>query len=743
VSARTALFAITVFVSSSLLFVVQPMIAKMVLPLLGGAPAVWNGCMVFFQACLLIGYAYAHFSTRWLGAKPQAAVHLLILLSALLFLPFSIPSGWTPPAEANPVGWLLKLLFAGVALPFAIVSTTAPLAQKWFVRAASDPNHEPYFLYSASNIGSMLALLSYPALVEPHLNLHAQTRAWEIGYAALIVLTAFAAAMMWRGRTFSRVETAAAAAVTWRQRLWWIILAAIPTSYLLGVTSYITSDLAAVPLLWVIPLALYLLSFIIVFSRRPILPQASMVKLLPPAIVFVVLWMLAGITHPLWLVMIVHLLAFFIAAMVCHGELVVRRPPAEHLTEFYLMMSIGGVIGGMFNALLAPVLFNSTAEYPLIIVLVSLIYPSNRSTLGQTKRTIVLDIATPLVVGVLAALLLIRFRGRADAPFVAAVCFMVPMAIALTAWKRPLRFALCIAAALAVSGLIFGAGEQVLAVRRSFFGVHRLARDAAAEFNELYHGTTLHGRQFIDPQTHRPILPRQPLTYYHRTGPIGQVMLDLISPRRTREAHLNLAFVGLGTGSLAAYGESGDEMTCYEIDPLVAWFAERSGNFTFLSDARSRGVALNIVLGDARLTIQRAPQSSFDLIVLDAFSGDAIPVHLLTRQAMQIYLDKLKPDGLLAFHISNQYLDLRPVVANLADSFGCVCVARFDDDIKPFPGKERSLWLLVMRDIRKFAPLASDARWLQIPKQNEFALWTDEYSNIVSLMRWGRDNSRR
>jgi SAM-dependent methyltransferase len=668
-------------------------------------------------------------------------LHILLLLSALLVLPLRLPAGWSPPAHSNPVGAILLLLAVSVGLPFAIVSTTAPLLQRWFASGSDGKSQaDPYFLYAASNVGSMLALLSYPLLIEPGFELARQRLLWSMLYGLLIALIggcALAASRSAQGRVFDHPSTLDVPGPTTLSRLRWIVLSMVPASYLLGVTTYITTDIAAFPLLWVLPLAIYLLSFILVFSRRSILRPSWMIGLLPVAVVMVSLWMIAQLSQPLWLILSAHLLAFFVAIMVCHGELVRSRPAAVHLTEFYLMMSIGGVLGGMFNALVAPIIFRTPAEYPLAIVAACLLCPAraldqaHRQRLGRT-----LDITIPISVGLLTAALLAALRGSGAPSTYIVLLLALPLLICFATRKRSLRFGLSIGAALLASALTFGSGDRVLLTRRSFFGVHRLVRNPDGPFNELYHGTTLHGRQHLDPRTLAPDRPDDPLTYYHRSGPAGRIMEMAL---QHWPGTLRIGAVGLGTGSLAAYARDQTQLTFFEIDPVVLALARDSGAFTFLSGASARGADLRFVLGDARLTLDRMPDRSFDLLVLDAFSSDAIPVHLLTTQAMEIYRRKLRDGGWIAIHVSNQYLDLRPVVANLAEHFKLICLAGQDTDPRSrsgFAGKESSIWLLLISDISDAAPLVGDAQWTRLDPDPRIGTWNDDFSNVVQLLRW-------
>ena len=680
------IYILTLFLSSALLFVIEPMFAKMVLPLLGGTPAVWATCMVFFQASLLAGYAYAHWSIRILGMRRQIILHVALLLLTALSLPVGLRAGWTPPSGGNPLGWLMGVLVLTVGLPFFAVSSTGPVLQRWFAGTGHRTSGDPYFLYAASNLGSMLALLAYPALIEPWLRLSRQCSLWSGGYCLLIALTVLCAFHAWNCVSPSPIQEKRGTPLAPRRRLRWIVLAVIPSSLLLGVTTFITTDIAAVPLLWVVPLALYLLSFILVFMRRPILSHAVCVRAFPLLALAVVLFLLGRVAQPLWMVLTLHLSAFFTACMVCHGELAKDRPPANQLTDFYLMMSVGGMLGGLFNALLAPVLFTVAAEYPIGLFLACAMCPRRemsratpRGSRASTPWRLEWDVLVPAVTGLLAWQLprLLPMKIQLTGGPLWMLAAGVPVVMSVSAIRRPARFACCVGAMLGAFVLAGGYRGELLAVRRSFFGIHRIVRTPDRMFNDLYHGSTVHGRQQLSTTGH-PAQAQEPLTYYTRSGPIGDVFANL--PSLTPNQSANVAVVGLGVGSLAAYAWPQSRLTYHEIDPIVVWAARDSGQFSFLSEAQHRGVDLRIVLGDARLTLRNAPPHGYHLLVLDAFSGDAVPAHLLTREAMGIYLEKLAAGGVLAVHISNVYLNLKPVIAALAEDSGCICYAC--DDVR-------------------------------------------------------------
>lgn len=827
-------FALTLFTSASLLFLVQPMFAKMVLPLLGGTPQVWNTCMVFYQAVLLLGYLYAHFSTKWLGTRKQALVHLVLLALPWLVLPFGmatiahqaglpalvLPLGTdpslAPPAGVHPALWLLVLLSVSVGLPFFVVSASAPMLQAWFAQTGHRAAKDPYFLYGASNLGSMLALMAYPFVIEPRLPLLSQSMVWAVGFGGLTALTFGCAVLLWRskpqpvlatnGVTLPTAEMpaveplngpvdAALAVPTAAQRLRWLGLSLVPSSLLLGVTTFISTDLAAVPLLWVIPLALYLLTFVLVFAQRPLVSHRAMLWLQPFLVVVVAVIYYKSMHDSLWLVILLHLAMFFVTTLVCHGELARTRPAASHLTEFYIWMSLGGVLGGLFNALVAPQIFSTVIEYPLMIAAACMMRPwPKRDPNPVASRW--LDLIAPVWVFVLlwslvkmtehirglalpthaewwcsvgflalSAGTVVMFRNR-YAQFLAIVAAVLVAAVfglqqgnagddwlwrlsrrasgdwremailaigglvAFSMLNRPVRFGLALGAVFLIGHVHFGSENGTIRVQRSFFGVLRVYEDD--EERTLAHGSTTHGIQSLD-----PYWSRQPLSYYHHAGPLGKVIGNLLDP----EKHQEIAVIGLGTGSTAAYADDFTDVrfTYFEIDPdVVALSVPPEGEepyFTYIRDARDEGATVDIDLGDARLSLEKPEYDGrFDLITVDAFSSDAIPAHLLTREAMNLYFQKLKPDGVLMVHISNRHLDLEPVVGNLAADLGLVARVNDDDDERQ-PGQYSSTWVVVVRNEARLGPLAKSKQWKSIPWDEEAGIWTDDFSNILSVSR--------
>lgn len=716
------------FLSAGLLFSVQPMVARMVLPRLGGSAAVWTTCMLFFQGALLAGYAYAHESTRRWGPRRQALFHAVLIAVPLAFLPFR---GGDPGAWGGDPAWaLLGWLVVCVGPPFFVVATSAPLLQRWLAASDDQAARDPYFLYAASNLGSMLALLAYPLLLEPNLGLNTQNQAWTFFYGVWVLLTW---ALAWKvGRSPQSATTAeaksetAVAPIAWRQWGGWVALAFVPSSLMLGVTTYLSTDIAAIPLLWVVPLALYLLTFIVAFAKRPWPPHAWVLKATPIALVLLVLVLNIGpILRPE--LVPVHLAAFFLVGLSCHGELVRRRPEASQLTAFYLALSLGGVLGGLFNALVAPAVFNDITEYPLMIALAALALPA---VAPRGKRWWA-DFLWPALLGLgvigLVWALPAWSKGEAGSTLLRIVLGLG--AFAMFAQKdRPARFAIVTALVLAAGALAHQNG-RVVEQARSFFGVSKVTRDADGRFQRLHHGSTLHGLQAIEPGQERAAL-----SYYHRTGPVGQYFAMLDESQRTPR---RVALVGLGAGAITAYARPEQTWDVFEIDPVVARIALDPRDFTFLRDCPAR--SLSVRLGDGRLGLNAAQDGAFDLIVLDAFSSDAVPVHLLTREALAMYRRKLAPRGSILVNISNRYFELAPVVGALAADAGLAC--RYQKDIVLTPelaraGKSASAFAVLAASEADLGRIADDPRW-RTPDAARAPLWTDDHADVLRcLIGW-------
>ncbi len=732
-------FTATIFVSALLLFVVQPMVAKMILPRLGGTPAVWNTCLVFFQAVLLAGYAYAHLTTSWLGVRRQAALHVGVLLVPLAVLPIVVDRVGLPVAGNSPVLWLLGCLLMTVGLPFFVVSTSGPLLQKWFAGTNHPSAKDPFFLYAASNVGSLIALLGYPLLLERWLPVAGQSRAWSYGYVLLIALVGACAVLLWWRRhraTGANAVTSAGgdieaiesskAAPTLSRRMWWLFAAFVPSSLMLGVTTHITSNLAPVPLLWVLPLSIYLLTFALVFARRQIIPAALTAKLLPFMVLPLAIITVIELPKMGWVSILAHLTTFFVAAMVCHGRLASSRPNVRHLTEFYLWISIGGVLGGIFNALVSPVVFSSIAEYPIALVLACFLLPCGRSVESDTeaRRN---DLTVPLAVAgvTIAAIVAIRLGGWGDSLGMRLMLFG-PLGLVCFSFKdRPVRFTLAFAVFVATLPYYCAMHRGMdLHESRNFFGVKRVTVDPDGRLRILVHGTTTHGKQLTDPARRN-----EPVAYYHRTGPLGDIFATFSDD--TAKAHVGV--IGLGAGSLASYIGPQQSITFYEIDPEIERIARNPDYFTFLSDCRGD---TDVVIGDGRLTLSQAPDRYYGLFVLDAFSSDAIPTHLLTREAIQLYLSKLEDDGVLVFHISNRYLNLEPLIAGLVADAGLVGLTRTDTNVtaaEEADGKIRSIYAVLARKPEHLAGLVDYPDWIPLSDPSGVKVWTDQYTSILSF----------
>jgi spermidine synthase len=714
------LYAATLFTSALLLFWIQPLVAKMMLPLLGGAPAVWNTAMMVFQLLLLAGYGYAHLLSSRIRPAHQPWVHGVVVLAAFAVLPVAIGDA-QPSADASPILWLTLRLLACVGLPFFALSASAPLLQSWFARSGHHSADDPYFLYGASNLGSLLALVAFPLLLEPWLTLGVQSRLWMALYGLLIVLVGACALSSAGGARSEPLSLPGAAdgSVTLGQRLHWIALAFVPSSLLLGVTTFITTDVAAAPLLWVVPLALYLLSFVFAFARQPpVRPGWLAIGQAVGTCVVVLMFVLP--TKALAATMAVHYAAFFVTALMCHAVLAAHRPAAAGLTSFYVYISLGGALGGIFNALLAPLLFSSSYEYPLMLVIACLLRPA---AMRQARGLVDLVGPLALLVGMLA---LIRYWAALAAlsPVALAAAVLAVPAAVFALSGRALRFALAVAAVLAPV-VATRSIEGVIYQERSFFGVNRVKLDQESQTVDLMHGTTVHGAEFLD-RAHW----REPLSYYAREGPIGQLFAAW---REVWPGPRQIAVVGLGTGALACYARPSDAWTFYEIDPAVEHIARDTRFFHYLE---SCGVAAKVVLGDGRLSLRSASRR-YDALILDAFSSDAIPLHLLTREAVLLYFDHVVDNGLVVLHISNKHLELAPMLKALARDLD---LAERHELFMPPPTAAASAvstseWVVLARREADLAFLGGAPLWGVDTSSRVVQPWTDDFSNILGVMR--------
>ncbi len=723
-------YAATIFLSAVLLFAVQPMFTKMVLPRLGGSPSVWSVAMVFFQGVLLAGYAYAHLITRYLTSRRAIILHLVVMVAAALTLPLAIRSGWGhPPSDARAAIWLIGLFAVSIGLPFFALSANGPLLQAWFSRTDHPAAADPYFLYAASNVGSFLALLSYPFVVEPLTRLGQQTIAWTVLFIALIALIAWCGRLMLRSPRQAEAPGAAvvdAPTPTWRDAAIWIGLAAVPSALLISVTAHITTDIGSAPFLWVIPLALYLLTFVIVFARRQVLPHSWVVAIEPVFIVGLVGVMVFDIrNYTLWLLAF-NVVAVFVITLVCHGELARRRPPAQHLTAFYMWMSAGGVIGGIFAGLIAPNVFTWVAEYPILIVLAVLCRPG--FALPTDTKMRLLWLVAVAVVAVAA------YPGLAERYVTDEKVFNwtigAMLVIAGLVSREPLPFAAVIAVALIV-GNLYKPDNDVRETMRSFFGVHKITETSDGQYRVFLHGTTIHGAERLRDDKGNPITGKPPMiTYYHANSPMGVTVKAM---RARVGGPIKVAVVGLGTGTFACQAEPGDSFTFYEIDASVKKMAFDPNHFSYVTKCYPD---VPVVMGDARLTLAEA-KDKYDLIVVDGFTSDAIPIHLMTQEAMAIYADRLNEHGIVLMHISNRHLELSSVVAGIANANGLVSLlnnraSRDDEDDAHYIFT--STVVISARQKADFGALLEDKDWSDIEPTPGQRVWTDDYSNVIGAV---------
>ena len=740
-----AVFTAAVFTSAFLLFAVQPMFTRMVLPRLGGSPSVWSVAMVFFQTMLFAGYAYAHILMRAVQPPVALAVHVVLLITAGLTLPLSIAASWGDPPAHGTAFWLIGLFLVSIGLPFFALAANNPMLQAWFVRSGHPDTKDPYFLYAASNAGSFLALLSYPFVLEPTLSLRQHSLLWSGGYWLLFVLIAACGYLLLRSP--ARVETVEQTALpspapAWRALGRWAFLAAVPSGLLVAVTAYISTDIAAAPLLWVIPLSLYLLTWVLVFQPRPLLPHRWVLMAQPFAIAGIVALMAYGSTDFQLLALAAHLIAFFVIALASHGELARERPPAEHLTTFYLALSAGGMIGGLFAGLIAPLVFSWVAEYPILLVLAVLCRPFppfdghplalDAGAAGMTRRGRLLwAVAAAVGLALLAPGVVFGWLPReaaADAvfPVIAAVALA---ALALMLVRKPFAAAFAVAIAIAMIRL-YPSDEARTQTVRSFFGVHKIYDTPDGEFRVLMNGTTVHGAQRLTDAQGKPLNGRpEPLTYYHAKSAMAAVVRAV----RGRKPGMRVAVIGLGAGNLVCYSEPGEEWRFFEIDPAIVDIARDHPRFGFV---RACAPDVPIVLGDARLTLAREPDHHYDLIIIDAYSSDAIPIHLATREAMAIYKSKLRSDGVVTMHVSNKYLALDDVAVGIAAANGMKTWVydnsnEEDDDQAYIFASDVAISADKAEDIGE---LATNKNWRLTAPAAAQRVWNDDYSNIVGAI---------
>jgi hypothetical protein len=733
-----AVYTSAIFVSALLLFSVQPLFTKMVLPRLGGSPAVWSVAMVFFQSLLLAGYSYAHFLMQVRNRAIPVAVHLVLLVLALLTLPLSIAAGFGEPPNSGYAFWLLALFAVSIGLPFFALAANNPLLQAWFVRTGHPAGPDPYFLYASSNIGSFLALLSYPVLLEPMFTLRTQNLIWTGGYGLLILLIAGCGALLLRSpaRNLADMQTeqTEAPAPPWRLRGRWIFLAAVPSGLLIAVTAHISTDVAAAPLLWVLPLSLYLLTWVLVFQSRPLLPHKWMLLAQPAAIAGVVVLLAIGGEQNLLPTLGGHLLCFFVIAMACHGELARTRPASKYLTGFYVALSFGGMLGGLFAGLIAPYTFSWVAEYPILLALAALCRPpGGDERLPRWSRWYWAFLA--VLAGTLIVLsystgktsLWLEHHRIWVAGSVGVLAGLLALALNASRWKI---FATVVVALVLIR--VYPADEGRVDTVRSFFGVHKIVVTPHGQYHVLMHGTTIHGAEKFQNNDGTPVTGRpEPITYYYKDGGIGQAITAI---RERKGAPLRVAVIGVGSGTLACASEPGETWKFFEIDQTMVDTARAPKYFTYIQNCEPD---LKPVIGDARLTFAKEPDGAYDLIIVDAYSSDAIPIHLATEQAMKIYKDKLAPQGAVVMHVSNRHLELASVIVGIADANDLKSWVYSEDSGRDDEYIFATSVVVSAREEADVGKLASSDQWTETEADEKQRVWTDDYSNVLGAV-WRR-----
>ncbi len=731
------IFTVTSVLSAFLVFFIQPVVAKLALPVLGGIPAVWSGCMLFFQVMLLAGYLYAHTIGSRCSLKQQSAIHISLLLLVVWLFPVTFDGADAIDSVFSPLTWLLMMLFYSVGLPFFVISASAPLLQKWFSLTDHPDAKNPYFLYAASNVGSMAALLSYPIAIEPFIGLLAQVRWWEIAVTVLCALFFAVVFFLWRHkRTDSDdscdVQTEIEQNVTIDYRpvnMWrrgnWVLLSFVPASLLYGVTSYISTDIGSAPLLWVIPLALYLTTFIMVFAKQPRGIDLATELHLPIVGVLLCLISLQAVTYTA--VLFVHLIGLFFISLSVHGQLSKSKPAPHHLTEFYLWMSVGGLLGGIFNTLVAPFIFNDIYEYLIILLLSCFLRVSRKEILVQWKQHGVMIVGIALV-GIAATLTLISSASEAMigkfnvvAIWMAGISAIIIFASYNRFKEKAAAYTLSLMLLTVTLFVIKYYNHDVLIQERGVFGVNKVIYNEKSNINMFVQGTTLHGMQSLDGENRL-----NPISYYSS-------LLELFKVQSETMADVPVATMGLGIGTIACYGKEGQVFDMFEIDPIVKRIATDHNFFTYMRDCPPE---IRVILGDARQKMSEQKDGRYGLIVIDAFSSDAIPTHLITKEAIKMYLEKLVPGGLIAVHISNRHIEFRPVLAALADNLEIKGIQRFYMPKHENELAEPSIWALLARSDKPLELLmAQENGWEQLPKPDKRYVWTDDFSNIILGLR--------
>ncbi|WP_174826754.1 transporter [Ruegeria arenilitoris] len=712
-------FCASIFVSASLLFFVQPLFAKLVLPKIGGTPAVWTTAMLFFQLMLILGYLYAHMLTRWFTLRWQLVTHLALWLLALGFLPLATQEGWRFDSSQSIALQTLLLFAAGVGVPFAVLSANAPLLQAWYSRSGGPSANDPYFLYAASNVGSLLALLAFPLIADPFYGARDISLFWSIGFVVFGVLLATSGVIALRGApdmTLAQEQRGKSTPLNAKTIATWVFIAFVPSSLMLATTTKLSIDLGSIPLIWVVPLATYILTFILAFAKRQpnTLESLKIPVLFAMAIGVALLFRLGTAQLPL-AAMLVYIPLLYLVAMFAHRLLYEMRPPAEHLTTFYLALSVGGACGGLFNSIIAPAVFDREIEFALTLLAAGGLFLIQSGTFNLRKALLGVAVAAPL-----AFLLSKLNEGNAtDTNTLPTIVSTVLVAGVLLCFRNtPTRMAAALLVLL-VPTLI--PTTDVHFRDRSFFGTHAVYdRDG---FRVYKNGTTIHGGQRLTAPGIRPVGS----SYYHPDGPMAEVLTSEYGQTSDK-----IGIVGLGTGALACYRQPHQTWEFFEIDETVDRIARDPALFTYMSDCASGSTTH---LGDARIVLAHQ-KFAFDIMVLDAYSSDAIPLHLITLEAIQTYMSQLNRDGTLVFHISNKYYDLAPQLARAADTLGLHAAIKWGtvDEEAQRQGAANSLVAILSRDEYRIDAFVDTRGWHPLIADGQSA-WTDDKANLLSALR--------
>jgi hypothetical protein len=725
----TFLFLLVSFLSAFLLFALQPLVAKLILPSLGSTPNVWNTCALFFQMMLLCGYGLVHLACRVPTLPRQIGLYLALLLAICVNVHFSLTVEDLEflGTSSTPTYDLLRLLLIRVGPAIIAFTFTAPLLQSWYCSVTTSTKPNPYHLYAASNLGSLLGLLLYPFVIEPAFTLGAQQMLVANGFALFVLsmlllicgllVTVYCKGGLPRAPVVedTRQVFKAEGIPTLSDRAKWVLLAVVPTSFSLAVTTHITSDISPIPLLWIFPLSLYLLSFIFAFAPQPIHPSAYVRKILAMSCTVLLLLHIVDATRPISLIVGLDMLALFLCGWWCHSQLYRMRPHPRWLTEFYFYVGLGGVIGSAFNSIVAPLVFDSIVEYP--VILIAAVAVGANSAAFPRKSELVRILAVWIVGFCLLKGFTLLLQGDLGTVVFALLCPSIVLAYSLI--RRPFAFALALVSLSALQPWTSATHDKTIAKFRNFYGVVHITENKRENLRKLVHGNIVHGAQALDEQAFC-----EPLTYYHRLGPAAAVLQTLT------ESSAKVGVIGLGIGSLACYAKATQTWIFYEINPIVAALAQRQELFTYL--ARSKAAFQEIVLGDARISLRNSTEK-FDLLVLDAFSSDAIPTHLLTREAFELYFDRLNPKGSLLLHVSNDRIDLVPVIAAAAAHFDVRGFVMNDLNPTPERGRLPSQWILLTHVDKLSAPVPSAQPLEGFPKAD---LWSDDYTDIMAVVRW-------